>query len=571
MIPQHFATLALVCAFDGAPITREAVNPSDYTSCGQMSLYVVSRLKGNEVAWRRVQDLVGPPREDGMHSFADLARAAKQMGMHPVGLKADRVALSRLPMPVILQTRYWQGERLPHFVTLLKCTPEGAFLLDPPYPPLFDSWADLEKNWSGHVLVFADTPEQADGLLREFSGGATLRLLLWGLPALAACALAALVAVRCLRRLKGRTAAPAAAPPASAATPPSRGVGRRRLRYALLIASAVAGLATIALSSYCFSAPARLSLKSAAFDLGELPPGEQTVRIPLRNAGDEELVIAKVETSCACAHITLPPPIQASKEAPLTVVLRVLPGPQSTVLTLHTNDPQGPRSFRVQWHSAAEPTLFPQRVADEGASTGTPYERIVKVVYPGGPSVPTPQLVRFACDCLGIEVKVGKNHAGVLRLDRRPMPQRLLNELDLHLSVQPPPRPGRLDAKCELLLRQGTSSHSLKLPVGLTFSRPSPLEASDITFARARLSDLVGQKRVVALKGLDAGKGWSVSRYPPWLSCRLMAGQKAPAALEVTVTATPPNLATDSTVWLRQRTEPAAEVSVSVRAFALEK
>ena len=79
------------------------------------------QLQEKAVSWEEVKERVGPPSSEGELNFANLASAASQLGLHPVGLDADRAALHDLPMPAIVQVhdpKY--PDELPHFLVLLR-------------------------------------------------------------------------------------------------------------------------------------------------------------------------------------------------------------------------------------------------------------------------------------------------------------------------------------------------------------------------------------------------------------------------------------------------------------------
>src|SRR5205823_13715854 len=98
----------------------------------------------------QITELVGPLGPDRTHSFEDLSRAAGELGMMPIGLRADRKTLDTLPMPAIIQVRDpAHPEERPHLVMLLKTEADGVLLLDAPFPPYFLPEKAFERAWTG--------------------------------------------------------------------------------------------------------------------------------------------------------------------------------------------------------------------------------------------------------------------------------------------------------------------------------------------------------------------------------------------------------------------------------------
>jgi ABC-type bacteriocin/lantibiotic exporter with double-glycine peptidase domain len=140
-----------------------AVALDDYVPCGLISLYLVCRTRELSVTWKQVEELVGAPGSGGELDFARLATAAKQLGMHPVGLKAKPPFLAGLPMPAIVQVHdsLYPAE-IPHFLVLLQVEEDGVWLLGAPYPAYFLAESRFEESWTGNVLAFAKDEGEAN-------------------------------------------------------------------------------------------------------------------------------------------------------------------------------------------------------------------------------------------------------------------------------------------------------------------------------------------------------------------------------------------------------------------------
>jgi hypothetical protein len=194
-----------------------------------MSLFVVCELKEKSVELEELRKAVGPTDKDGTHDFAQLASAATQFGLYPLGAHVDRPALRNLPMPVIVQTRQrankppWQPA--PHAMILLGTDDTGVQLVDPPGRPFHARWAVFEANWTGNVLAFADDAAGQEQL-RSWLSGWRLPNVLWWLV-LIAC----LVSIGFwLIRTGGRTAVTLAKNMSSPIKGLARGFGEGRFR-----------------------------------------------------------------------------------------------------------------------------------------------------------------------------------------------------------------------------------------------------------------------------------------------------------------------------------------------------
>jgi ABC-type bacteriocin/lantibiotic exporter with double-glycine peptidase domain len=138
---------------------------SDYSSCGVTALYLACRTRDVAVEFGKLKELVGPPDAEGMHSFSDLSRAGRQLGLSPLPVEVNRMALASLPMPVIAQlNRSAYSDSLSHFVLVLKCEGDGVIVLDAPYPPRLVLDERFAQLWTGRVLAFARDEEEAEAI-----------------------------------------------------------------------------------------------------------------------------------------------------------------------------------------------------------------------------------------------------------------------------------------------------------------------------------------------------------------------------------------------------------------------
>jgi len=115
-----------------AAIRAAGADGEEYRACGAVALYCSAKLLGVPVQSAALRRLTAKYNGDPTLSFADLARAARRLSLEPVAVRLENVrALVQAPMPAIAHMRYPSyGLRDPHFVTILRCTPKGVWLLD---------------------------------------------------------------------------------------------------------------------------------------------------------------------------------------------------------------------------------------------------------------------------------------------------------------------------------------------------------------------------------------------------------------------------------------------------------
>lgn len=154
------------------------------------------------------------------------------------------------------------------------------------------------------------------------------------------------------------------------------------------------------------SAAPQLKLAVTELDLGEIQFGEMVKRaVRIENAGDEELEITEVSTSCSlCSSVAIKQRVLAPfQETELAVTFRPTnPGsrkkPQQIEVTVRSNDPKQPKAAIKVWAMVLpierKETPIPQllRLALRGRQLST--EQWVEVIQalPGEPTATHPEL-----------------------------------------------------------------------------------------------------------------------------------------------------------------------------------
>jgi hypothetical protein len=556
-------------AGDAAPIPDEVVLLSDCAPCGLASLYLVTRFRDMGATWERVKELVGPPAADGTHSFADLSRAAAQLGMHPVGLQVRREALARLPMPAIVQVRDVQNPEEPHhLLLLLRPERDGVTLMDPPYPAYFLPEAQFEQSWTGNVLVFAPDAQEASEIQAEAASGRITAAALWVWVGSGVTLFTSLLLLRWRSRL-----VQGLYPRTIHLLRGSRGIIRLALRPAgvvlLLLILGIPAFWWFQRQWAASHVPPRCIFDQALLELGELKPGHVSVPVGIANAGSAPLQISGVASTCTCAVVKAPEVIGPGEHAVMQVDLNIVPGRRTAQVTVESNDPEGPKHLVLAWHGAARPNLLPRRILEPSAAVGRPYERTIRLVYPGGRSAVVPRLARVECPSPRVTIREGKNDRTATRLAVSGGLVDVVGELELRVSVQPPPEPELLETYCKLHVKYGETESVLYLLLSVRFlgSEITP-EVPAVVFSAPRMPALVGQERLVPVTVPDDMHDLTVQDVPPWLDCRVLpkAGKAFP--LRVKVCKLPPEPVVRHTLHLGSNGVPSRSTPLRVCTFA---
>src|SRR5262245_11720503 len=114
--------------------------------CGVACLAMVLAYHGKHVAREELRSVLGPTR-DGIRA-AHLLRTARHFGLMARGFKGDLEALRHAPRGAVL---HWQFN---HYVVLQGVGKEHIDIVDPGKGPRRVSWQELDKAFTGVVLVF---------------------------------------------------------------------------------------------------------------------------------------------------------------------------------------------------------------------------------------------------------------------------------------------------------------------------------------------------------------------------------------------------------------------------------
>ncbi len=554
----------------------------DYSACGQVCVYAVARLKDVPAEFEHVKNVVGPP-QGGRHSLAEIERAARDLGLFPIAASADRSRLRGFPMPAIAHMKHSFFDHASgfHFVVLLATRENGAVVLDPPFRTAFVPWKTFEAAWTGHLLLFADSADDAGKWRACFESVADDRLKVWLVFSGSLLLFAVLITIQwdSCRALVG-----SAARAARRLKRLAGGVGsgqdlrrRRAMRTGLCVLGIVLiGVTSAALGRWLVPPKKGPKLKTSgeSVDLGEFTPGEAKTTISLANAGDQTLRIERIATSCGCAVPAAPSEIAPGDTANVELSLAVTRGPRNADMVVYSNDSGGPHQLTIRWHGSAVPQLFPPRVFAQGVALDSTYERAVHIVYPGGPFAIVPEVVRFECDTRGITMRVGKNDASAFRIARTLHDSKTtVGYLDLDLRVESPTEPKEIDCSCRITVQYGKGKHVLTLPLKISFVGKVRAEPDAIVFSESQASAIVGRERRIKVT-LDPSLAPStpqVKESPAWLACELDRESSTQYVLRARVRREPGDPCEKGRIVITAGPAKSSEISVDVLTFALRK
>jgi hypothetical protein len=537
---------------------EEAVDPQDYTSCAQTSLFLVCKLHDLPVEWSDVKQRFGPAAADGTHSFADIAKVAEAYGFFPVGLNTDRGGLKTLPMPAIIQLHDSRDPKsAPHFVVLMQLAADGAFLLDAPHQTYFVTWPILDKTWTGRILVLARDPQTADRV-RASGGAFSVRTVLpWS--ALFLCAAVIVVISRRFFVKLGDVAAHFAR---------SRPFLRLLVGMGFLLALMVLVRYSGALPF--FARPPKLVVETPVVELGDIDVGSRVIHVPLRNEGGRPLIISQAQTTCSCTVAKLPAPIPAYRSADLEIRINVSPGDRRAIITLQSNDQAGDRHIALSWHGRSNPYLEPAWVSASEVPMGRPYERIVRVMKQASRSSSSMQLANFECDKAGVALHV-------LPQTATPTPRIIGSDKAAHgemllaLTVGSPMSPGAFQATCSLILSEGEATWRLPLQVQVDFVGALVPDPPSVVFSAADPNSLVGQSAKVELRAAKNGSRLRADGLPAFLAHEINYTESQLAVLTLRVASAPTNKLGRYTFWVASEDQPETRTPINVNVYTADK
>lgn len=552
--------------------TPEPASSQDHIGCGYNSLFLVCRLKRIAVDPEGLRSALGPPDDGGLHSFSSLEAAAEKLGLHAVGVKADRAALIQLPTPAIVQLNRAHGAVLPHFVALVACAPDGVYLLDAPHPVRLVPWGPFERAWTGNTLLFGDTSEEAMRIRRLCEGAVWSARLPWALGlidlAVVSLSLVALGWHRYRRRLDALESPQDVGSPRFPVLSPlirwrPQGV---RTRLAVAATFVLFGVALASWAGYhFFSRHATLALARDVIDLGEMSPGRNVSAIPVRNSGNSSLIIRNVRSSCACTVVEYPKRIEASETATLKLSLNVTEGPREAQLEIDSNDPAGTRMVYLRWLGSARPCLVPRRLVGQDVPMGSVYQRVVRLVYPGGRSATSPHVEEIKSNTSSVHITVDARGPQPFEQARPPV-----SELELHVDIESPSTPRAVEAQATLVVKYGERKYELLLPIHVDFAASVTPSPNRIVFAARKITELRGQRRLVTLSAADPHKV-SVIQCPSWLKCTLLERTPTTANLEIKVAEIPSASAGGEAILLTTSPSGRSAVTIPVVSFVETK
>jgi hypothetical protein len=528
---------------------------NDYSPCAQVSLFLVCRLKGVSAGWREVHDLLGPAAPDGTHSFGDIAQAGEKLGMLPLALHAGWDDLANLPMPAILHfSDREKPKQQPHLVVLLKVAADGVYLLDAPYVPYFLPRSGLEKYWTGNVMAFASDEDQFDRIRASAQSFPSPVVLLY-------------IALGILFAVTG----------GSFICTALRNLARVRSSHLRMPALAVCGAIVLVDIWLCVvklgsTLPPICDFESDIVDLGELQTGSKSVNVAIRNSGDTPLEIKEISSTCACAVVRGPGTVPPKGSSVINVTIDVGPGPKSAQVTISSNDPKGDRQVQLSWHGKADAYLMPAWIAAPSEPMDQPYERTLRLVYPGGKASITPRLLKCECTSPRIDVREGGNNSAAFHVGLSGSVVRVMGELELLVRVLPPGEPERFDSHCNIFVSYGSEVRQIKLPavsIGFGSGKLTP-DVRAAVFSALTASDLIGQQRTLRLMTRESTRAVEVRGAPAWLRYRIDQESPTVFVLRLTV-ASDPGESKASTLLVTSADDPTVTTSIRVIAYCASK
>lgn len=549
------SSLIIVClGSQSAGSDESGIKKEDYETCGLTSLYVVCHYLGVNASWGELREVLGPPTPDGLHSFADLSRAAGQFGLTTRGFHLSVEKLKQAPLPAIIQTSSGFGMPEPHLLVLLRCTSAGVYLLDPPYAIFMLPWSAFQQVWTGNILLVAKSDEA--GQIEQFSAVIDVeRRGSWVAAFLGITALLLLVAMGAIAAYQARS------------EPFVHSLYSWRVLRWVLALTLLGGLSAAVIVRESEQSPT-LALQHGHRYLGEFAPGKHIVEIPLSNTGKTDLWIRKVTSNCTCAAATAPPVIAPGATEVCKLEISVKPGTGSAILEFISNDPAGPKALRVVWHGSSRPFLSPAIISPGVVQLSERITKSVAIVYPGGRSAIVPIVETIECDSDLIKVRALGNRpeATIAPVGEG---QQVNGHLEFAIDIYGPKQPALLETECRFRLRYGESSLVLSLPIFVQHVSGVRTLTDQFAFTASSARALVGQSRTIVVLGASESDDFEAVDLPPWLS--FSSGSRNPARIEclLRIRNVPEPANNELQIRLQSRKEPTCmlPIQVTTRVF----
>lgn len=565
--------LAIAPERSGAPdLAQQMAAAKDYLNCGLVSLYVVAEMKGANPRFQAVSNMLGPPDADGCHSFAAIADAATKLGMHPIGACVPFDALKNLPTPAIVQIKQTRGKPIPHLLILLGCTDDGTvYCLDPPRPPFKAEQALFEDNWTGNILLFAESETEADSLRTALAGPQRTRIAI-SLAIALGLSLSGLALLRKISPWRARSRAAISSELGAPRSPPadrSRGLARRPAMSAAVVMIGLLVLALVAFLGSGQPVPAKLALDRDELKLGDLKDGEHEFVIAIGNDGDLPLILDKVVSSCTCATVQAPDSVAPKGRAQIGVKLRVLGIRDSVTITIRPKAPEAPRQVVVRWqpkdHQKSYLSVLPPTLNCVIPANSEPYTRTLRLVYRNHPRCTGAVLKGFQSSKFNLSMKVIKNTPAVVRLGC--YDELVLGELLVDLTFPPGGPSEAVQDTCKLSVEDDGAMHTLDLPVTVTYAGQLSTAPGRLVFSAPSVVEFLKKTARVEVRAPE-GALVKVRDCPGWLRSAWDGQKGGVSHLDLAVVARPPQSVASATIMLGAKDSTGREWTTSLRTLA---
>jgi hypothetical protein len=235
---------------------------------------------------------------------------------------------------------------------------------------------------------------------------------------------------------------------------------------------------------------------------------------------------------------------------------------------VESNDPQGPKNVVLFWQGRAEPVFEAPLIDVFRVPADKPYERVVKLTYPGGPRALSPELESVDCQSAQVKVTVLRNRPDAVYYGSANSGRFSLGNLELLLQIAPPSAGGHFRTICHLTFRYGDQHIRRQLPISIHFlgGEVTP-EVEGITLTAGDSASMVGQERVVRILERSSSGELEVTGSPPWLGCRVDSGEERTSHVRLKLLRAPDTLFVSETVQVGRKGEPQTRTPIKVHVY----
>lgn len=136
------------------------VKQHDITDCGAACLASISAHYKLKIPIARIRQIAGTDQKGT--NLLGMVKAAEELGFMAKGVRAEKEALSEVPLPAVAHTIY--KKQFQHYIVVYKVTETHVTVMDPITGKVTKrTWEDFQEEWTGIMMLIAPGEEFEKG------------------------------------------------------------------------------------------------------------------------------------------------------------------------------------------------------------------------------------------------------------------------------------------------------------------------------------------------------------------------------------------------------------------------